>query len=180
MEMAARTGLKPWRLARWSAVAILLLVPLGMMQVIPDWHWGPGAFLLAGMVLGGPVLLYEAAARRAASSAYGLGAAIALATSFLTVWTTLVRDDGNGIGFLVLVLAAAVGAFAAGFRAAGMARAMVGVAGIQAFLGLMIATAPVTASMPGGSLKALAFSGVFAALWLISAGCFWRAARGER
>jgi hypothetical protein len=179
MDMVARTGLNPWRIARWSAVAILLLIPLAMMQVTPDWHWGPGGFVLAGIVLGGPVLLYEAAARRAASSAYGLGPAIALAPSFLTVWTTVVRDDGNGIGFLMLVMAAAVGAFAAGFRAAGMARAMLSVAGIQAFLGLMIATAPTTAHAPQGVVGVLLASGVFVALWLIAAGCFWRAARRE-
>ena len=56
-----------WRIARWSAVAILLLIPLAMMQVVPDWNWGPGAFVLAGIVIGGPVLLYELAARRSAS-----------------------------------------------------------------------------------------------------------------
>lgn len=30
--------------------------------------------------------------------AYRVGAAVAI----LTVWTTIVRDDGNGIGFLLL------------------------------------------------------------------------------
>jgi hypothetical protein len=34
-------------------------------------------------------------------------------TALLTVWTTIVRDDGNGISFLLLVLTAMVGAFAA-------------------------------------------------------------------
>ena len=162
-----------WRIARWAVVAGLLLVPLAMMQVVPDWHWGPGGFVLAAIVLGGPVLLYEVAARRSGSSAYGLGAAIALATGFALVWTTLVRDDGNGIGFLTLVLAAAVSAFAVRGRAAGMARAMLGLAGIQAFLGVMIATAPATVDAP----RVLVMTGVFATLWLVSAGCFWRSAR---
>lgn len=165
-----------WRIARWSAVAVLLLVPLAMMQVVPDWHWGPGAFVLVGIVLGGPVLLYEVAARRAASTAYGLGAALALATCFMLVWTTLVRDDGNGIGFLTLVLAAAVSAFAVRLRAGGMARAMLGMAGIQAFLGLMIATAPVATAAPRGAGGVLVMMGVFVALWLTAAACF-RSAR---
>ena len=101
-------------------------------------------------------------------------------TSFLTVWTTIVRDDGNGIGFLLLVVTAAVGAFAAWFRPAGMARTMLGVAVMQALLGIAVATAPVTASVPDGSFRALVFSGFFAALWLISAVCFRAAARGDR
>jgi hypothetical protein len=112
------------------------------------------------------------------SRAYRAGVAIALVTSFLTVWTTIVRDDGNGIGFLLLVVTAAVGAFAAWFRPAGMARAMLGVAVMQALVGIAIATAPVTASVPNGAFKVLAFSGVFMALWLLSALCFRATAGG--
>jgi hypothetical protein len=54
----------------------------------------------------------------------------------------------------------------ASFQPAGMARTMLGVAIMQALLGVLIATAPSTADMPNGSLKALLFSGFFAALWL--------------
>jgi hypothetical protein len=56
-----------------------------------------------------------------------------------------------------------------------MARTMLGVAIMQALLGVAIATAPSTASTADGSFKALLFNGVFAALWLISA-TFFRAA----
>ncbi|MGQ0660578.1 hypothetical protein [Sphingosinicella sp.] len=93
--------------------------------------------------------------------------------------TTIVRDDGNGIGFFLLIMAAAVGAFAAWFGAAGMARTMLGVAIMQALLGLAIATAPVTASVPDGPSRALLFSGFFAVLWLISAACFRVAVKRE-
>ena len=108
---------------------------------------------------------------------YRAGVASALATGFALVWTTVVRDDGNGLGFLTLVLAAAVCAFAVRGRAEGMARAMLGVAGIQAFVGSMIATAPSTASAPGGPSGVVLVTAGFVALWLVSAGCFWKAAR---
>lgn len=111
---------------------------------------------------------------------YRTGVAVALVTSFVTVWTTVVRDDGNGFGFFMLVMAAAVGAFAAWFQAGGMARAMIGVAIMQGLLGIAIATAPTTASIPDGSARILAVSGVFAALWLISAACFRAAAKAGR
>lgn len=53
---------------------------------------------------------------------YQAGVAVALLTSFLTVWTTIVRDDGNGIGFFMLIMAAVVGGFASSFQPGGMAR----------------------------------------------------------
>jgi hypothetical protein len=91
----------------------------------------------------------------------------------------VVRDDGNGAGFFMVIMAVAAGWFAAGFRAAGMARAMAGVAAMQAALGILIATAPITAAVPSGPVKALVFSGVFALLWLASAACFRVAAKGD-
>jgi len=113
------------------------------------------------------------------SRAYRAGVAVALLASFLTVWTTVVRDDGNGIGFFLLIMAAAVGGFAAWFRPAGMARTMIGVAVMQAMLGIAIATAPSTAAIPDGSFRILVFSGFFAALWLVSAFLFRAAAKGS-
>ena len=113
-----------------------------------------------------------AAEQASGSRAYSTGVAVAVVTSLLTVWTTIVRDDGNGIGFFMLIMAAVVGGFSAWFRAGGMARTMVGVAIMQALLGVAIATAPSTASMPGGPLKALVFSGFFMVMWLISATFF--------
>jgi hypothetical protein len=114
------------------------------------------------------------------SRAYRAGVAVALITSFLTVWTTIVRDDGNGIGFFMLLMAGAVGGFAGWFRPEGMSRTMVGVAVMQVALGAFIATAPSTASLPGGPSRALLFSAVFAALWLVSAAFFRAASKGDR
>lgn len=111
------------------------------------------------------------------SGAYRAGVAVVVITSFLTVWTTIVRDDGTGIGWFLVIMAAAVGAFAASFQAAGMARAMLGVAAMQALFLLAIATAPSTARLPDGGQRMLLFGGVFAVLWLASAACFRTAAK---
>jgi hypothetical protein len=112
--------------------------------------------------------------------AYRAGIAVAVVAAFLTVWTTIVRDDGNAIGFFMVIMAVAVGWFAAWFRPAGMARTMLGVAVMQGMVGSLIATAPITANVPGESLKALLFSGFFTLLWLISGAFFRAAAKGER
>ena len=171
---------KHWRIVRWTAALALLLTPLVMMQISDEWHWTIRSFLFAGIMIGGAGLLYEIAERASGSRAYRAGVAVAIAASFLTVWTTIVRDDGTGIGFFLLIMAAAVGGFSAWFRPAGMARTMLGVAIMQALLGVAIATAPSTANMPNGAFKALMFGGFFTVLWLISAACFRAAAKGEQ
>ena len=111
---------------------------------IPD-----DAIALQGQQVGGPITAYiqadiinKHAMEASGGKTYRAGIAVVLATSFLTVWTTVVRDDGNGIGFFLLIMAAAVGAFSAWFRPAGMARTMLGVAIMQVLLGIAIATAP--------------------------------------
>jgi hypothetical protein len=93
--------------------------------------------------------------------AFGTGIAVAIIASLMTIWTTIVRDDGNGASFFMLIMAAMVGAV------------------MQMLLGTLIATAPVTANLPLGPLKALLFSGGFAVLWLISAAFFRAAAKGQ-
>lgn len=122
----------------------------------------------------------ELAQRARGSRAYRTGIAVAVVTSLSTVWTTIVRDDGNGAGFFMVIMAAAVGALAAWFRPAGMARTMIGVAVMQMLLGMLIATAPVTASMSGGPVRPLLFCGAFALLWLSSAACFRAAVKDDR
>jgi hypothetical protein len=111
-------------------------------------------------------------------SAYRAGVGVAIVAAFLTVWTTIVRDEGSGAGFFMVILAVGVGWFAAGFRPAGMARGMVGVAVMQALLGMLTATAPITATAPDG-VKAILYSGFFSILWLISANFFRIAAKRD-
>ena len=108
------------------------------------------------------------------------GVTLAAVTSLLTVWTTIVRDDSTGAAYFMIILAVGVGAIAAMFRSAGMARAMLGVAVMQVLLGLLTATAPVTTSVPGGPVRVLLFHAVFAVLWLASAACFRASARFDQ
>lgn len=176
MTVQMMAGGSNWWMARWAAAAALLSVPL-VTQV--GTHWHPVAFVLAGSLIASSLALYEFAARSSAVAAFRAGVGIAAATSFLIVWINVVAgmvsaDHPANLSFFGLVLTAAVGAFAAGFRAAGLARAMLGVAGAQALLAVAIATAPST-EVPLGVLMLNAF---FVALWLVSAGCFWKA-RGE-
>ena len=119
----------------------------------------------------------QSSVRTSGGGAYRSGVGVAVLASFLTVWTTIVRDDGTGAGYFMVILAVGIGWFAAWFRPAGMARAMLGVAIMQALLGMLIATAPVTATKLDGPSNALLFNAFFTALWLISANFFRIASR---
>lgn len=178
--MAQTRSLNRWRVARWSVAGLLLLTPAVMMQISDEWNWSAGSFVAAGILIGGVLGLYELIARAGSGWGYRAGTAVALAAGFLSVWATIVRDDGDGIGYFMVILAAAVGAFAAWLRPAGMARAMLGAATMQALLGVAIATAPVVAASPGGSRRALLTGAFFAGLWLASAALFWADARARQ
>jgi hypothetical protein len=115
---------------------------------------------------------------------YLIGAGLALATAFVQVWINLavgiVGEPDNPVnqGFYGVVVAAAACAFTARLRADGMARAMLGAAGVQAALALAVATAPSTARIePMGAAGVLTLSAVFIAGWLASAALFRRSAR---
>lgn len=168
---------------RWTAAAALLMFPVIMMQV--GREWSGGVAIIAAVVIGAVLLLIEVIARKSGDPAYRAGVTTALAASFLLTWVNVVAgvtgDQGNPVqvAFLVLVLTAGVGAFAARARPDGMARAMLGVAAVQAILTALTATDPSTASDPRGVGGVLLLSGYFTALWLVAAAAFWRAARRE-
>ncbi len=113
-------------------------------------------------------------------TAYSLGVAVAVAVSLLQVWMRMVGSEDNpaNLAYFTVVMAALACAFTARFRAAGMARAMLATAGVQALVGLAVATAPISARIePHGVAGVVAQSAVFVALWLVSAGLFWRSGR---
>ena len=117
--------------------------------------------------------------------AYRFGIAVAVLVSFLEVWMNLAvgivgdTDNPQNAGFFGVVVSAAACAFVARGRADGMARAMLATAGVQALLGLMVATAPITARDPAGPLGVAVLTAGFTALWLISAALFHRSARAQ-
>lgn len=183
MVVETKTGWNGWRIARWTAGALLLLTPLAMMQVSSEWNWGAGSFVFAGVLIGGVLLLYDRAALASPSVAYRGGVTVALAVSFLLLWVNVAvgivgsEDNPVNLSFFMLVLIAAIGAFSADFRPAGMARAMLGTAGVQMLLALIIGTAPSTQHDPAGVVGLAILSAFFATLWLTSAALFRHAAK---
>jgi hypothetical protein len=118
--------------------------------------------------------------------AYRFAIAAWTAVAFLEVWMNLAvgivggTDNAQNQGFFGVVVASFACAFVARLRPDGMARAMLATAGVQLLLGLMVATAPITARVdPMGATGVLVLTSVFTALWLTSAALFHWSAREE-
>jgi hypothetical protein len=173
-----------WRIARWTVAATLLLIPALAMQ-IPDsgWNWSVGDFMFAGVMIAGTTLLYEGAVMRSPGWSYRAGVAVALAACFLLVWINLAvgvvgnEDDPHNAVYFAEVLLAAATAFTALLRPASLARAMLATAGFQLLVTALALAAGWGASEPPGALGLLGLNLAFAALWLVSAGLFWKASR---
>ena len=64
MSVKAERHLDNWRLARWSLIVSLLLLPLVAMQFTAEVDWDGLDFAVAGALLVGAGTAYELAARR--------------------------------------------------------------------------------------------------------------------
>jgi hypothetical protein len=164
----------PWRIAGWSLVGLLLLLPAVAMRFTSEVNWTAADFVFAAVLMGSVGGAFELAVRTTRSLAYRGGAGAALAASFLIVWASGAvgmigdEDDSYNLLFLAVILVALAGAAIARFRAEGMAWAML-VAG-AGHLAVSLAGATID---PRGAL----FSAAIGLIWLLSAALFREAAR---
>ena len=161
------------RIAGWAFVAFLLILPAVAMQFTSEVDWGAGDFIVMGALLGSIGLSTEFLVSRSGSTAYRIGAVIAMATAFLTIWVNLavgMIGDNNVYNLLFggVLLVALAGSILADFKPAGMARTMLAAAGAQLLVG-----AGGLAADPRGAI----FSAAFALPWLLAAALFRNAAR---
>lgn len=164
-----------WRVAAWSAIPILLLVPLIAMQFTDEVDWDVFDFTFMGGMMVGVGIALELAARKSGSASYRIGMGLALAAGFLTLWVNGAvgiignEDDPANIMFFLVLGVGFVGAMIARFEPRGMARAMTAtaVAQVSAFAIALVAgwgfAGPITL--------------FFLAFWLGSAQQFRQAAR---
>ena len=176
--MASKAGSQwnSWRIARWSVPAGLLTIPL-----VAHFPWTGSDYVAMGILLFGSVATYEAIARTSTSLAYRAAAAVAVATSFLLTWINLaagvIGSETNPLNLLYagVLGAALIGAIVARFEPDGMARALIATAVVQALVGVVAVIAG--RDEPPGLIGLTVVNGGFAALWLLSAALFRKAAR---
>lgn len=169
---AIRAG--SWSLAIWGCAAALLLLPLVAMQFTREVNWTASDFLVMGALVGVVALGMDLLTRRSGSVTYRFGAVLALLSALLIVWVNLavgmIGDEDNLYNFLFLgmIALAAIGAVAARFRPAGMARAIF----VAATAHVLVAVLGMSSDMRGAVLSI-----AMASLWLGSASLFSKAGR---
>jgi hypothetical protein len=173
----------PWRIIGWGAAALILLTPLVAMQVTDEVDWDAFDFVFMGAVLGGVGLGLELTMKRTADAAYRAAAGVALAAAFLLVWMNAAvgliggeQEDANAL-YLGVPAVGLVGALLVRFRPAGLAWAMAAAALAQACVPLLAAAWDPALRPLALSAQVAGLTGLFAGLWLLSAGLFRTAAR---
>ncbi|MGB5739509.1 MAG: hypothetical protein WBM54_09170 [Woeseia sp.] len=164
-----------WRVARWSVAVLLLFLPAVAMQFTSEVAWTAADFIVFGVMLFGACGIYELMTRRSPHRAYKLASGVAVVSAFFLIWINLAvgmigdQDHAANVMYVGVLGIAFIGVFLARFKSQGMAQAFVATAFAQALVA-------VTTLLMGFG-KAFIVSGVFAALWLLSAMLFYKAAR---
>ncbi len=162
---------KMLRIAGWCLVGLLLALPAVAMQFTSEVDWAASDFVVMGLLLGSVGLGTEFLVRRSGSNSYRIGAVVAMATAFLTIWVNLAvgmigDDNPYNLLFGGVLLLALAGATIARFRPSGMALTMVATAIAQA----LVAAGGLSTDPLGGVL-----SMAFAVPWLLAALLFRQA-----
>ena len=171
-----------WRIAAWSAAALILLVPLVAMQFTDEVAWSVADFAVAAALALSTGLAYEWAVRTKSNTAYRAGTGVALVGAFLLVWLSLgvgiIGRDGDPANLLYggVLTVGIVSALLARFKPAGMARALFATALAQAVVAAIAVFAGLGAPYSGPLLIGL--NGFFVALFAGAALLFQQAARG--
>lgn len=171
-----------WRLTRWTAAVAVLTLPVIAMQITSEVQWGPDDFVLAALLLGSTLALFEIALVLSPDVRYRAAAAVALGTSVLLLWAIgavgIVGDEGDQAdrAYLALVVGCAVGALVARYRASGMALVMTGTAALQVAIGIGIVAMGLGVGSSSWPFAVIGATILFAALWGLAAYLFAQAA----
>ena len=161
---------------------LILLIPL-VLTLLAIWHWKPGAFVLAFiLLLGGASLLYELVAKNKLSNkTYRFAVGVALATVFGLAWMNaavggILGDDPANMMYFGVLLVGLTGAIIAHVEPLGMSRALFA----TAFAIALVPAIALTIGTPAFANGVVAVFGLhlfFAVLFVGSALLFRRAAR---
>jgi hypothetical protein len=177
----------PGRLLLWAVPTVLLITPAVMMlQSAEGWLWGPFDFVFAGVLLYGTTGLIDLAIRKGGSTAYRLGAALAVLVSFLLVWVNgavgVIGNEDNpaNLMFIGIIAVALAGSALVRFEARGMSRAMLLACALTAAIAVAALASGWGADEQPGAVGLAMLIGGFAAMWGLSSALFAKAARDAR
>lgn len=176
----------PMRFLLWAIPTALLITPAVAMQFTREVQWSAFDFIFASVLLFGSAGTIDLAIRRGGSTAYRLGAGLAVLVSFLLIWVNgavgVIGDEDNpaNLVFVAIIMIAAAGAIAARFEARGMARAMTIAFVLNAGVAVLTPVYSWGAEEPPGTLGLTMLISGFATMWGLSAALLVKAAREDR
>ncbi len=148
-------------------------------------NWDIFDFLIFGAMVLCVVVIYRLAARHAVNLAYRCAIGVALAAAFILTWVNgavgIIGDESNDANMMYFgVLAVgAIGAIVARFQPGGMVRALCATAFAQVAVAAIALLAGLGSTAPVWPNDILFITGLFVALWLLSAWLFNNAARQQ-
>ncbi len=164
------------RIVGWSLAALMLLFPVVAMQFTDEVNWGPEDFLFAAVLLGGSGLLFELVMRRSHDDAYRTGALLAVATTFLLIWSNaavgFVGSGANTANVLYVAMVAIpfIGGAVSRLKARGMCITMILTAAVLAAITVFAFASGLVSEEESSVIVAI--SAVFILLWIGSAVLF--------
>lgn len=174
------------RIGVWAIAALLLLLPWVAMQLTDEVKWDATDFAFAGALIIGTGVTFELAVRKKNNNAYRAAVGVALAAAFILIWINaavgIIGSEDNPANLMYggVLAVGIVGAVIARFKPDGMARTFIVTALAQALVGVIALAAGFGSTAPSFPEAIVFLSGFFAALWLLSAYLFRKAAREHR
>jgi hypothetical protein len=172
-----------WRIAPWVIAALILLLPLVAMQFTDEVVWDETDFAVIGAMLFGACGAYELAARMTGNIAYRTAVGVAVVAAFILIWINLAvgiigsEDNPANLMYGGVLAVGILATLSVRFQPHGMARAMAATALAQALVGVIALIAGLGSTGANWPGAIMFMTGFFAALWLLSAWLFRKAAR---
>lgn len=167
-------------MAAWAVAALILLLPLVVMQFSDNVNWTASDFVFAGVLLFGSLGIYELVARKTEDTLYRYAVGVAVAAAFLLIWVNgavgITDSDADGM-YLGVLAVGFIGALLARFRPQGMALAMFATALALVSVSVIALVAGIVPAY-NSAFEILGITGFYITLFVGSALLFREAARG--
>lgn len=168
------------RRAMWGTAAGLLALPAVAMRFTTEVDWTASDFMIMGLLIAAACGAVEVGMRMSSNMAYRAGVVVGVGGAFLLVWINLAvgvlgsEDNPSNLMYVAVLLTGLVGAPLVRFRARGLVRVLLAMAGVQvAVPAVALAIDPAAA----GPLHMIAgVTAFFLGPWLLSAALFRMAA----